>query len=394
VLTHRLQRTLGVETAAVLGGSMDPQVPTPAANPTWNTFESLKVHDSSVQPPLEIDRNQNNDRVFAGPGYQGSGQDPDHDWLEEYPRTHLLGDGTLFVSGPAPVSARISPESPPSLPTGTWFQQWNTTTGQPGPASQHRHYGSSVLYPNLGGLTDVVVRLCGMSGTFTSRTVEACIATGPLGGNWGQQPSLGISRWQQNAVILPDGSIFVVGGVRVDATGSTYVWTPELYRNGVWVQQPNHVSPRDYHSTAVLLPDGRVLCGGGNNRTIDYEIFSPPYMSGDPLPIPPMNVQIANAPIVNGTYQLVHQTGGYRLTCTFGGALGPSLQKAVLIAPGSVTHHSDMHQRYFEMAVTQVSPTELQFTTPAETQTPRGYYMLWAVANGGIPSHAIWVMFT
>ena len=35
--------------------------------------------------------------------------------------------------------------------------------------------------------------------------------------------------------------------------------------------------PRIYHSTAVLLPDGRVLSMGGNGQTTS-EIYSPPYL--------------------------------------------------------------------------------------------------------------------
>jgi hypothetical protein len=70
-----------------------------------------------------------------------------------------------------------------------------------------------------------------------------------------------------------------------------------------------------------------------------------------------------------------------------------SLQKLVLLSPGSTTHHSDMHQRYVECAITTpITPNMLQFTVPTEPQAPNGYYMAFALTNAGIPSEATWVL--
>lgn len=62
------------------------------------------------------------------------------------------------------------------------------------------------------------------------------------------------------------------------------------------------------------------------------------------------------------------------------------------MAPGSTTHHSDMSQRYHEMAFTSQQPHKVTFTTPANDKVvPRGLYMLFLVTNLGVPSNAVWV---
>jgi len=56
----------------------------------------------------------------------------------------------------------------------------------------------------------------------------------------------------------------------------------------------------------------------------------------------------------------------------------------VLIAPGSVTHHSDMSQRYFEMTRTVVSGR--RSNSPPGTQH-RALLHAVRLTNGGIPSN-------
>jgi len=73
--------------------------------------------------------------------------------------------------------------------------------------------------------------------------------------------------------------------------------------------------------------------------------------------------------------------------------LGVAVQKAVLMAPGSVTHHSDMHQRYIEAKVEINNGHEVRITCPElETLAPRGFYMLFLVTNSPAVSSALWVM--
>lgn len=73
--------------------------------------------------------------------------------------------------------------------------------------------------------------------------------------------------------------------------------------------------------------------------------------------------------------------------------LGHAITKAVLTAPCSVTHHSDMHQRYVELEAVVQGGNHVWFYLPAdEREAPRGLYMLWLVTNTGTPSEAIWVV--
>ena len=73
---------------------------------------------------------------------------------------------------------------------------------------------------------------------------------------------------QHNAVILPDGKVFIVGGSKAggfDTSTSpvlpTEMWDPAT---GQFTVMASIAVYRGYHSTALLLADGRVLSAGGN----------------------------------------------------------------------------------------------------------------------------------
>ena len=128
----------------------------------------------------------------------------------------------------------------------------------------------------------------------------------------------------------------------------------------------------------------------GNGRNFDYEILSPPYMT---LPRP-TNLQWITVPSfdVNMGADELNYTLQYEMTCD-PLPVGIALGKPVLTAPCSVTHHSDMHQRYVELKSEIASPNEIHFTlVDNDKQAPRGLYMLWLLTDGGAPSHAKWVV--
>ncbi|CAN4093946.1 unnamed protein product [Withania somnifera] len=117
-----------------------------------------------------------------------------------------------------------------------------------------------------------------------------------------------LARTMGDMVILPNGNVLIVNG----AASGTAGW--QIARNPVFnlviyrpdypldsrfeVQNPN-TTPRLYHSTTVLLRDGRVLVGGSNPNefynftgvvfptNLSLKTFSPSYLDSEFANLPP-----------------------------------------------------------------------------------------------------------
>jgi hypothetical protein len=191
--------------------------------------------------------------------------------------------------------------------------------------------------------------------------------------------------------VLADGSVLATGGNSsgaslVDLANGVYAaesWNPAT---GQWRTLAAMQITRQYHSTALLLPDGRVLSsGGGICGTCDQvgylgknaEIFSPPYLFAADGTLAPRPV-IDSAPA----------------TSTYGAALDiatanpASIRKVALVRLGAVTHSDNMEQRYVPLSFT-AGATSLSATGPANANiAPPGPYMLFLVDANGVPSVA------
>jgi len=130
---------------------------------------------------------------------------------------------------------------------------------------------------------------------------------------------------------------------------------------------------RTYHSTAVLLPDGRVLSSGSDDlgsMQQTYEIFSPPYMFASARPV------ITSAP--------ASLTYGAQFNIVTPDAA--SIARVALVRPGATTHADDFDQRYVALKFGIRSGQLTTTAPPSGNYAPPGNYMLVIVNSRGIPS--------
>jgi hypothetical protein len=136
--------------------------------------------------------------------------------------------------------------------------------------------------------------------------------------------------------------------------------------------------PRTYHSSAVLLPDGRVMTVGSNpgDGSFDQRVsfYSPPYLfkSGRPT--------ITSVTSQNWAYGSAQQV-----------TVDSPVARAELIRPAAVTHSSDPNQRYVDLPMAVNGNTLTLNLTTNPNLAPPGWYMLFVTTAGGVPSVAKWV---
>lgn len=199
---------------------------------------------------------------------------------------------------------------------------------------------------------------------------------------WQQAPSMAYARSFMNLTMLPDGTALATGG-ESDKNGgnvSNAVYAAELWSPATqtWTTMASMHTPREYHGTALLLPDGRVLESGmgadfGNvPDQLSAEFYSPPYLFKGARPT------ITQAPS-----QV--QFGANFFVATPDGA---TITSAVLIRTGAVTHFFDQNTRFVPVPFVQAAGG-LTITAPANGfLAPPGFYMLFLVNSNGVPSIA------
>jgi type 1 glutamine amidotransferase len=188
-------------------------------------------------------------------------------------------------------------------------------------------------------------------------------------------------RHWATSTLLPDGRVLVTGGGRENNGNGGYVTNPEIWdpATGNWTEVVlPHERARLYHSTALLLPDGRVMIGGGGapgpRNYTDVEYYSPGYLfNGD---------QLAPRPVINTAPAKIGHNGTFQITAT------GTISRVSLVRNGSVTHGFNNDQNFQDLAFSQSGGT-VNITSPLNgNYAPPGSYMLFVWDNTGTPSVA------
>ena len=319
-----------------------------------------------------------------------------------YPQLYVLPDGRLFHAGPAPAENAVASYRR-FFDLGT--KQWTDNAGSNLDAEV---FGSSVMY-RPGKVLRAGSHGEGDGSSGSERTETIDIATGAMPAwqvytvNQGLLRYRMLPRTNHNLTVLPTGDILASGG-RAAAESTTAQRQPQIFdvTTGGWnnPDDPNDPlasdpKPRNYHSSAILLPDARVLTSGGegllNDSKFTASIYEPPYLfrgSDDSYS--------ARPGLKDGPENLP-----YGKTLTFSltdSNLVSSVSSVALVRPGSATHGFDQNQRYVPLAFAWAdTPKRLLVQTPAAgTYAPPGEYMLFVVANMAadatrVPSIAKWV---
>jgi hypothetical protein len=287
--------------------------------------------------------------------------------LDLYPKQYVMPDGQVLV---------VQHNLTSLLNTSTWM--W---TKLPSLSVSRKNNPSSILLPAGPGQPESRVLITGGAQSQrgdTTATSEIFDEDNPTAG-WAPAASMPEPRTHMNIVYLPDGTVLGVGGNSFDRFGSPQ-YEALLYDPATdsWRSMAPQTMRRAYHSTALLLPDGRVLSagdtgpGGGGTR---LEIYSPPYLFAGSRPV----VTSVSATQFGYGKSITVDTDG-------------PVSRVVLIHPSAVTHANDMSGRFVELAVTASTAGSLTATTPANANLAQpGYYMMFVLDAHNIPSVATWV---
>jgi hypothetical protein len=185
------------------------------------------------------------------------------------------------------------------------------------------------------------------------------------------------------------------------ATRAAELWDPDCSADGSWTLLTSQVYPRMYHSTATLVPDGRVLSTGGGHRTLAIpgpsideqptaEYFVPLYGGGLP---PAFEILEGGVPNPSPDPIYLPYEDEFELEQTS----GPEIAAVNLVRLGSVTHGFDQGQMFIPLTLMGESPlytVETPHSTsgfPASALAPPGFYMVFAVSITGTISDGRYV---
>lgn len=281
------------------------------------------------------------------------------------------GNGRIFFAGPAPQ------------------MHWIDTTGS-GSVEAVGPRGDDIFAINgISVMYDTgKILVAGGSDSYTNRAARSSAYHIDITGTptVDKLTPMNYARGYHNSVVLPDGKVLIIGGQSfvkqfsdTDSVLATEIWDPATRR---FSPTAPITVPRNYHSIAILLPDGRVLAGGGGlcgtctANHPDVQIYSPGYLfnADGSLRARPA---ITNAPT----------------DLPFGRTITVTTDRPVsafsLVRYASTTHTVNNDQRRLSLTFRAIGTNTYEIDVPSNTgYLLPGNWMLFALDGDGTPSVA------
>ena len=285
--------------------------------------------------------------------------------LPWYPYMYVASKDKAFMAGPDAQTRMLDLRG-----RGAWTDVAKTNSGL------YRNYGSSVMYePGK-------IMICGGAITPPTASVELIDINAPAPA-WKNAESMKYARRHHTATMLPDGTVLVTGGTSGsgDNNAGGAVFNAEMFdpRTGHWTTWAAAKVLRIYHSIAILMPDGRVLTGGGGHpgdpfedAHPDFEYFDPPYL-----------FKGGARPAIGAAPDTLYYGGEFTVSTA-----STSIAQVTLLKNAAMTHAFNQNQDFNRLSFTKVAGG-LKVKAPADSiLTTPGPHMLFLLDSAGVPSTA------
>ena len=306
-----------------------------------------------------------------------------------YPFMFTMPNGNLFEAGPRYYTHILNPT------TSTW-------SNFPVDSAQSLFTGGSAVMYAPGSFMKTGSRDtdCCIGGATSGTTQYITINSAQTDTPWITGSSSMLPRVNHNLTLLPNETVIATGGMgefgNEENQSPQYVpqiWNPstKTWSGSTTLEADPKI--RGYHSTALLLPDGRILSSGGNSGDPGSQaasdartgnVFCPPYLFNSQGSLATRPIMPSGAP--------AHLSWGSAFGfCNVASA--STISKVILVRTSTVTHGFNPDQRILRLT-TEYDPDckVLTVHAPADGNlAPPGYYMLFVLNSTGVPSIAKWV---
>ncbi|MFC9603128.1 galactose oxidase-like domain-containing protein [Streptomyces niveus] len=311
-------------------------------------------------------------------------------YFPTYPALFLTKGGKVFYSG---SNAGYGPATAGRQP-GLWDLDKNIFTKVDGLGRlDQTETSASLVLPPAQDQRVMVMGGGGVGESSKSTSRTAIVDLNEDSPVFRPGPDLPQGTRYLSSVIMPDDTVFTSGGSS-DYRGrsASDILKAQFYdpRTNTFKKAADPTVGRNYHSEALLLPDGRVATFGSDPLFDDadntklgtfeqrVEIYTPPSLEGE---------REKARPVLGEGPTELDQNG----RATFRTENSQRIETARLMRPSAVTHSTDVEQRSIDLALTKRGGSVTVDVPSDPTLVPPGWYMLFVTDEAGVSSEAKWI---